>query len=148
MLDRRGPVDPLEDHVRLVEGLLDRALADLAAIHLAFEMGIPVAPVVNLRRVLVEGATDVEQRRQLLEGEVDRVDRRHRGVLVLGRNHGDRLTLVAHLVLREQRLVRGDPECGEMPVLEQRYVLPRDHCLDAGHRLGLRNVEAGDRRAM
>ena len=51
---------------------------------------------------------------------------RLRGLLVLGRDERDRLALVAHVVLGEQRLVGRDPERRQVPVLEQRHVLPRD----------------------
>ena len=63
------------------------------------------------------------------------------------RDDRDRLAQVAHLVLREQRLVGRDAERREMPVLEQRHVLPRDH-VDALHRLGLARVEVRHRRAV
>ena len=65
VLDRGGAVDALHDHVRLLERLVDRALADLAPVHLAFEVRVPVAPVVHLRRVRVERLADVEERRLL-----------------------------------------------------------------------------------
>ena len=148
VLDRGGPVDALDDRVRLLEGLVDRALADLAAVHLALEVRIPVPPLVDLRRVVVEGAPDVEERLALLELDPDRVDGRLGRVLVLGRDERDRLALVPHLVVGEERLVGRDPERGEVAVLEERHVVCRDHRADAGHRLGLRRVEAGERRAV
>ena len=67
------------------------------------------------------------RRRPLLEVEPDRVDGRGRGLLVLGGDEGDRLPLVAHVVLGEQRLVGRDPERGQVAVLEQRHVRPGDH---------------------
>ena len=100
------------------------------------------------RRVGVEGLPDVQQRRLLGDVELDGVDRFQGGLLVLRRDECDRLPLVAKVVLREQRLVGRDPERGQVPVLEQWDVLPRDHRMDALHRLGRAGVEPGDVRAM
>ena len=148
MLDRGGPVDALDDHLRLVEGTVDVALADLPAVHLVLEVRVPVAPLVDLRGVRVEGLANVEERRLLLELEADRLHRRRRGLLVLGGDERDRLALVAHVVLRQQRLVGRDAERREVAVLEQWDVLPGDHRLDALHRLGLGDVEALDIRVV
>ncbi len=148
MLDRRRPVDPLDDRVRLVERVLDRALADLAPVHLSFEMRVPVAPLVHLGRVCVERLADVEERGSLLELDVDRLDGRHRRLFVLRGHDRDRLALVANLVLREKRLVGRDAERREVPVLEERHIRVRDHRVDAGHGLCLRRVEGRDRRAV
>ncbi len=68
--------------------------------------------------------------------------------LALGGDERDRLAEVAHLVLRQQRLVGRDAERGEVPVLEQRDVLPGDDGVDARHRLGLARVEARDPRVV
>ena len=84
-----------------------------------------------------KACADVEQRGALLEADLDRVDRLGGALLALRGHERDRLAEVAHLVLREQRLVGRDPECREVPVLEQRDVLPGDHRVHAGHRLGL-----------
>ena len=143
-----GPVDALDDRVRVLEGPVDVALADLAAIHLVLEVRVPVAPLMDLRGVRVERLADVEQRRPLLEADLDRVDRGSGERLALRGDERDRLAEVAHLVLREQRLVGRDAERGEVPVLEQGDVLPGDHRVDAGHRLGLRRVEARDCRVV
>ncbi len=67
---------------------------------------------------------DVEERRLLGEVDLDRLDRRHRRLLVLGGDDRDRLALVAHVVLRQQRLVVGDAERGQVPVGQERHVLP------------------------
>ena len=117
-------------------------------IHLALEVRVPVAPLVDLRGLGVERLADVEERRALLEGDLDRVDRRRGELLALGRDERDRLAEVAHLVLREQRLVGGDAERREVPVLEQRDVLPGDDRVHAGHRLGLRRVQLRDPRVV
>ena len=148
MLDRRGAIHALDDRVRLLEGPVDVALADLADVHLALEVRVPVAPLVDLRGVRVERLADVEQRGALLEADLDRVDRGRGELLALGRDERDRLAEVAHLVLREQRLVGRDAERGEVPVLEQRDVLPGDDGMHAGHRLGLRRVELRDPRVV
>ena len=140
MLDRRRAVDALHDQVGLVERLLDVALANLAAVHLVLEMGVPVALGVDLGGVRVERLADVEEGRTLVEVCGDRLDGGHRRLLVGRRNDRDRLTEVADLVLREQRLVGRDPEGREVPVLEQRNVLPGDH-VHVLHRLGLARVE-------
>jgi hypothetical protein len=71
VLDRGWPVDALDDRVRVLEGPVDVALADLADIHLALEVGIPVAPLVDLRGLGVERLADVEERRALLEADLE-----------------------------------------------------------------------------
>ena len=103
---------------------------------------------MHLGRVRVEGLADVEERGLLGELELDRVDGGLRDDLVVGRDDRDRLSLVADVVLREQRLVGGDAERREMPVLEERHVLPGDDRVDALHRLRLRDVEALDVRVV
>ena len=70
--------------------------------------------------------------RALLELDLDRLDRRLRGLLVLGGDDGDRLALVAHVVLGQQRLVAGDAERLEVPVDVPRDVLLGDDGVDAG----------------
>jgi hypothetical protein len=103
---------------------------------------------MDLRSIGIEGLADVEERRALLEADLDRV---HRGCGELLALRGDErygLALVPHLVLREERLVGRNPECGEVPIGEQRHVLPRDDRVDAGHRLRLRRVQLGDPRVM
>ncbi len=80
--------------------------------------------------------------------ELDGLDGQLCRRLVLRRDERDRLALVANLVLREQRLVGRDAERGEVAVLEERDVLPRDDRVDALHRLGLRRVEALDVRVV
>ena len=70
----------------------------------------------------------------LVEIDLDRLDGSLRGLLVLGGDERDRLALVAHLVLGEQRLVAGDAERLEVAVDEARDVLPGDDCVDALHR--------------
>ena len=81
LLDRRRPVDARDDRVGLVERAVDVALANLADVHLRLEVRVPVAPVVGLRRVGIGRLADVEERRALLELELDRLDRRLRGLL-------------------------------------------------------------------
>ena len=79
-------------------------------------MRIDVAPLVDLRRVGVERLADVEERRPLLVGDLDRLDGGLRGLLRLGRDRGDRLALVADLAVGEQRLVAGNAEPLEVAV--------------------------------
>ena len=137
VLDRGRPIHALDDHVGLLERLVDVALADLPPVHLAFEVWVPVAPMVDDRRVRIGAQAHVEERGLLRELDLDRLDRSHRRLLVFGGDDGDRLALVADVVLREQRLVGGDAEPRQVPVLEQRHVRACDHRVDAGHRLGL-----------
>ena len=148
VLDRSGPIDALDDRVRVLEGPVDVALADLATIHLVLEVRVPVAPVMDLRGVRVERLADVEQRGPFFEADLDRIDRGSGLCLALSCDDRDRLSEVAHLVLREQRLVRRDAQSGKVPVLEQRDVLPGDHCVHAGHRLGLARIHARDGRVV
>ena len=77
---------------------------------------------MDFRRVVVEGAPDVEEGLSLLEVDRDRVDGLGGPVLVLGGDQRDRLALVAHLVLGEERLVGRDPEPREVAVLEQGHI--------------------------
>ena len=102
--------------VGLVEGPVDVALADLADVHLALEMRVPVAPLVDDGRLGIGAHADVEQRGLLREVDLDGVDRGHRRLLVVGGDERDRLALVAHVLLRQQRLVLGDAEAGQVPV--------------------------------
>ena len=102
---------------------------------------IDVAPLVDLRRVRVERLADVEERRPLLVVDLDRVDRRLARPPRLGGDDGDRLALVAHLALGEQRLVGRDAERLEVAVDVLRDVRVRDDRVDARHRLGLAGVE-------
>ncbi len=99
--------------------------------------------MVHVRCVVVERLADVEERRLLHEIEADRLHGGLRGLFVLGGDDGDRLALVADVLLGEQGLVGRDPERREVPVLEQRYVLPGDR-VDALHRVDPREVEARD----
>jgi hypothetical protein len=148
VLDRSRAIDALDGGVRLLERPLDVALADLPAVHLALEVRVPVAPLMDLRSVRVERLADVEQSGALLEADLDRVDRLGRELLARGCDDGDRLAEIAHLVLREQRLVRRDAERGQVAVLQQRYVFPGDDRVHAGHRLGLGRVEVRDSRVV
>jgi hypothetical protein len=52
---------------------------------------------VHLRDVRVEGGADVEERRPLLVGDLDRIDRSEGCILRLGCDDRDRLALVADL---------------------------------------------------
>ena len=65
------------------------------------EERIPVAPLMDLRRLGVERLPDVEQGRALLEADLYRVHRRRCELLALGCDERDRLALVSHLVLRQ-----------------------------------------------
>ena len=103
---------------------------------------------MDLRSVGIERQTDVEQGRLLLEADLDRVDRRLRCLLRLGRDRGDRLALVADLAVGEQRLVARDSEPFEMAVHVPRNVGGGDDRVHALQRLGLRRVELRDRGAM
>ena len=144
MLDRGRPVDARDDDVGLVESPVDVALPDLPDVHLALEVRIPVTPVVDDGRLGIGAHADVEQRRLLGEVDLDGVDRGHRRLLVGCGDERDRLALVAHVLLRQERLVLGDAEGREVPVREERHVLPRDDRVDARQRLGLRRVEPCD----
>ena len=115
MLDRSRPVDALHDDVCPVEGPVDVALANLADVHLALEVRIPVAPVVDDRRVGIGAEADVEQRRLLGEVDVDRIDGRHGCLLVLGGDKRDGLALVAHVVLASSGSSSGMPRADRCP---------------------------------
>src|SRR5205823_155135 len=103
----------------------DVALADLAPVEAALEVRIPIAPLVEFRRIRIAGLADVEQRLALLEVDLDRVDRGGRGLLALGGDGGDRLALVADVVLGEERLVGRDAERLEVAVDVARDVAVR-----------------------
>ena len=143
LLDCLRAVDALDDHVRLVEGPVDIALAH-AAVVVGAVVRIHVAPLVDLRRIRVEPRSDVEESRPLLEVDLDRFGGGARRLLRLRGDGGDRLTLVADVTLGEQRLVGGDAESLEMAVHVLRHVGGGDDGVYAGHRLGLRRVEARD----
>ena len=96
----------------------------------------------------IRAEPDVEERGLLREVDLDRVDGRHCRFLVLGRDDGDRLALVADVLLCQQRLVFRDAERREVPVGEERHVLPRDHRVNAGQCLGLGRVETRDVRVV
>ena len=116
VLDRGRAIDAFDDHVRVVERPLDVALADLPTVHLRLEVRVPVAPLVDHGRIGIGAEADVEEGGLLGELELDRLDGRHRGRLVVGGDDRDRLPLVAHVVLREQRLVLGDAQGGQVAV--------------------------------
>jgi hypothetical protein len=143
LLDRLRPVHALNDRVRLVERPVDIALANAAVVVRAV-VRIDVAPLMDLRSLRVERQPHVEQRLALLELNLDRLDRGLRGLLRLGGDDGDRLALVADVVLREQRLVGGDAETFEVAVDVLGHVGVRDHGVHALHRLRLRGVEPRD----
>ena len=143
MLDRLRAVDALDDRVRLVERALDVALAD-APVVVRAEVGIDRPPLVDRRPVVVERLAHVEERRPLLELDLDRLDCLARGVVVDRRHGRDRLPLVADVVLGEQRLVGRDPERLEMAVDVLRDVGVRDDREHPWECLRLRRVEARD----
>ena len=144
VLDGGGAVDALHDHVSLLEGLVDVALADLTPIHLAFKMGIPVAPVVDLRGIAVERLADVEQRRQLLVGHLDGLGRSDCKRLVVCGDSRDGLALVAHVCLSKQWLIAWDAEPFNVAMDVLMHVLVGDDGMDALHCLGSRRIDRDD----
>ena len=103
---------------------------------------------MDLGGLRVERLAHVEHCGPLVELDVDPGDGLGGGLLVVCGDERDRLALVAHLVLRQQRLVGRDPQSREVPVLEQWHVLPGDDRVHAGHLLGRSRVHACDPRVV
>ena len=147
MFDRLRAVHAFDDHIRFVERTIDVPFAH-APMVVGPEVGIDGSPLVDLRPVGVERLADVEERRPLFVFDLDQLDGLAGGVLVPRRDHGDRLPLVADVVLGEQRLVRRDTERFEVAVNVFWHVLVGDDGMDARQRLRLARVETRDGRVV
>ena len=122
------------------------AEADAPAV-VAFVPEVVRVPVRHARRVGLQRLLDVEHRGQLLEVELDPVDRLQRGLLGLGHDRGDLLAAIAHPLLgQDLLLVRLDPDQAEDRVDVLRDVLRRQRAHEAGHLLGLGEVDPADPR--
>src|SRR6266508_666602 len=84
----------------------------------------------------------VDDRRERLVLHTDPLGGAPRLLGMLGRDNRDRLAEVAHTVDSEYGLVLEL----EPVALLARYVLVRQHCVHAGHRDGLRDVDCRDAR--
>jgi hypothetical protein len=106
VVDELGLVALFDDGVRARERCVDVALVKLPARE-------QVAFVVNERRAFLQRGGRIRDDRQLLVVDVDQLDGRERGVLVLGRDDRDRLAVIANDAVREHvrpRFQRADLE--------------------------------------
>ena len=93
----------LDDHVRLLERLVDLSARDYPVKRL-----VPRRVVVNLRRAVLRGRLRVDRRVERLVVNVDVFQRVLRLVAALRHHHRDGVAHVPHLVLRNRRMVRHD----------------------------------------
>jgi hypothetical protein len=144
--------------VGFFEHAVGRGEARRHVAHLGHDLGRQVARrvpdarrvllVVDARRVLVHRALGVEERRQHLVLDLDRLARLLRQLGILGRHHRHAVADEAHLAVEHHGVVRRrfGPALPGRGVGHARHVLVREHAGDAWHRAGARRVDAHDPR--
>ena len=146
VLGRAGLVDALDHVVGAGARGCRVAVADAPAV-MALVPEVVRVPVRHARRVGLQRLLDVEDRGQLLEVELDPLDRLVGRLLALGHDRGDRLAAVADALGGEHLLlVRLDPDQAEDRVDVLGDVRGGQRAHEAGDLLGLAEVDPLDAR--
>jgi hypothetical protein len=147
---------PVVDDVerRDVRGGPDRGVDGVAVVldEAPVEAAVAVELVVHLRRTGLERGAHVDDRRQRLDLELDRLGRVARLRQRLGDDGGDRVADVAHLALGEHRMLRLEHRLaeavGDLPAAghtaDGGEVLGGEDLQHTGHRGRPGGVESGD----
>ena len=156
LVRHRGLELALEDHVRFAEAGVQVALGELqmrrgvaGVVALGTVHRGRVQAVVKQRRAVHHRIADIEHRRQQLVLDLNQFERVLGDVVVGGRHRGDGVSLVEHLVRRDD-VVQHPLEVGgafagvDLFIAGAREVGIGDHRLHTVQRLGLGRVNADD----